>query len=168
MKKPISKKNKEIKAVKKVTVRVTKKIVARSAKKIAPKKVLLVKNKKKKPAKRVLLIEKEVAPSKHIQKKVGFKFPVKKIAYILLATLGGLLIAITVNAFFEIILLKQFVEFGIAPMGYKYFGYTHFLPTFTEFLFLFFGLLAGMWLGILGWDLVYVQGKHCKKWFKNI
>jgi DNA-directed RNA polymerase beta' subunit len=165
MKKQILKKTKEDKIVKKTKKLTVKKVATKSAKKVAPKKVLIT-SRKKSTASKVVTASKHVISVSKNEKKKKLELPVKKLAYILLAMFGGLLVGVIMNAFVEFIFIKQMMESGVAPIGVSYFGYSHFLPSFTEFLFLFFGLLIGMWLGILGWDLVYVQGKHYKKWFK--
>lgn len=148
----------------------TKKVPASKNKKTVATKKTIKKTAVKMPVKKV--VKKSVKKTKTVasikrhkvslEKKSSRKKQVspKRIAYMLLAIILGLLLGMIVYGFVEMIYLKNAYQSGIEPILYDTNGGSTFLPPVVKSSFMFVGLFFGVWLGFWGWRTVYIEHKH--------
>jgi hypothetical protein len=161
-------KTKKTTASEKKTAVVSKKTKSKAATKRL-KKISLVAKKaapKKKVVKKIAGKTKTMASGKihkvSIQKKASSKCKVsfKRVVYVLLSYVLGLLTGLTVYGLIEIIYLKNLEQSGMMPSLYEGFGVFSFFPPIAGISFLAAGLLFGAWVGSWGWRKVYAERKH--------
>lgn len=170
-----------VKTKKVAPVRNASQRVAGGPKKSAAKKKKPVASPKKKVVKkaaRVILTKKKVAKSKTIASLKRFrgaklskpvssrilkekKEPmIKRITYMALAIVLGLLIAVIADAFLEMVYLKNSLKMNIFPSAHGFLGFSFYLSLQAELTILLAGLCFGVWVGTWGWQTVYVERKH--------
>ena len=133
-----------------------KKIVKTSSvKKVVPKKVM---HKKVSAKSRALAATKTTAHAE----KTGHKKEsgLKRGVYMALSILLGLLLGTFVSLFMELVYMHEAARANIQLTTHYFLGMASYLPNFAQPLFLFCGLVFGIWLGFWGWNMVYVQRRH--------
>ncbi len=85
---------------------------------------------------------------------------IKRFFYMTLAIIIGLLLGIAVNLFVELAYLQQKMIDGEAVRVYTLFGMNSYLPIVSQIFFLLSGLIFGVWLGMWGWRMVYIERRH--------
>lgn len=155
-KKPVVKKASLSKTTKKSAVKAK---LIRSAKK-APRKVEIVRGDRgTKKTTKAFMKAHAVKIDRNIFGMHALRFNPKRVAYMVLAIILGLLLGNLMHDFLEILYLKKLSEVGITPELHRTFGLYYFLPSFVVFVFLVGGVALGIWLGINGWRWVYVEGR---------
>jgi hypothetical protein len=83
----------------------------------------------------------------------------KKIIYIVLAMILGLILSFIAHALIEIFYINNLLEKGFLPES-SLFNHQCYLPLFLQVFLLLAGLLGGYCLGRFGWRIVYVERKR--------
>ena len=86
--------------------------------------------------------------------------PIKRIAYMTLSIILGLLIGLFVKLFLELVYMKNAMAVGATLKTNYFLGSPSYLPQAVQPLLLMAGLLLGIWIGLWGWEMVYVQHRH--------
>ena len=90
---------------------------------------------------------------------------VKKIIYIKLFALLGLLFSLLLHAAIESIYLNVLARDGTNPTWHSMFGLSCALPVWLVLALPIAGILAGIWCGFQGWRIVYIEKRHWR--FRN-
>ncbi len=88
----------------------------------------------------------------------------KKTIYIILASLLGLLLALTANALIEMWVIDNSLAHGQLPYPYNYIVASGYLPTWFGAALLFVGMVVGFLLGHSWWRIVYIEKRHWTGW----
>lgn len=139
------------------TAVVAKKPAAKSKTSAVKKVVKVAKKKVVKKNKTIPAVKKIVQAKKTGSKKEP---TIKRVAYMVLSIFLGLLIGEFVHLFIELVYMKKIMAVGGVLKTSYFLGMASFLPMPVEPLFLLAGLLLGIWIGITGWRVVYIEHRH--------
>jgi len=84
----------------------------------------------------------------------------KKSVYIIITSVLGLLLSFIVHAIIEVKYLDWLETQGLRAHWYGIFGKSCALPPLFNYSLFITGVLFGIWLGFIWWDLVYVKRKR--------
>lgn len=140
------------------TVSATKKVVKKTKIAGAPKRKI---KKTKTIAASKFSYEKMLADSSLM--KLGrkeIKFNLKRVTYVVLSLVVGILISGFVVGLLEMIYLKNSLKLGVFPSSHEFLGMHLFLFPAVYVTMFVAGLVFGAWLGSWGWRVVYIEKRH--------
>lgn len=84
----------------------------------------------------------------------------KKTTYVFLTIVLTTMLTFFVHAFLEKRLINELLSQGLLPETDYFFGLPCYLPSITSIGLLSSGVIAGIWLGLKWWKIVYVEKRH--------